>query len=121
MIRCSALQQRPRKFGSECADFTYFDAVETLFAKLQFNTDQGVQSTARAFPGRLEAAGVAVSRDGRGRALDNVFVERLWRAVKYEEVYLKDSAGTMGLVSGLTGYFGFSNDERPHQSRASAH
>ena len=81
-----------------------------------FNTDQGVQSTARAFPGRLEAAGVAVSRDGRGRALDNVFVERLWRAVKYEEVYLKDSAGTMELVSGLTGYFGFYNDERPHQS-----
>ena len=81
-----------------------------------FNTDQGVQYTARAFTGRLEAAGVAVSMDGRGRALDNVFVERLWRAVKYEEVYLKDYAGSMELMSGLTGYFGFYNDERPHQS-----
>ena len=81
-----------------------------------FNTDQGVQFTARAFTGRLEAAGVAVSMDGRGRALDNVFVERLWRAVKYEEVYLKDYAGSMELMSGLTGYFGFYNDERPHQS-----
>src|SRR5262249_12438740 len=52
-----------------------------------FNTDQGVQFTAGAFTGRVEAAGVAVSRDGRGRALDNVFVERLWRSVKYEDIY----------------------------------
>ncbi|MBV8317230.1 MAG: IS3 family transposase, partial [Planctomycetaceae bacterium] len=81
-----------------------------------FNTDQGVQYTARAFSGRLEEAGVAVSMDGRGRALDNVFVERLWRAVKYEEVYLKDYAGAVELMLGLTGYFGFYNDERPHQS-----
>ena len=54
-----------------------------------FNTDQGSQFTARAFTGRLEEAGVAVSMDGRGRALDNVFIERLWRSLKYEEVYLK--------------------------------
>src|SRR4051794_11873824 len=54
-----------------------------------FNTDQGVQFTAAAFTGRLESAGVAVSRDGRGRALDNVFVERLWRGVKYEAIYIQ--------------------------------
>ena len=54
-----------------------------------FNTDQGVPFTAEAFTGRLEAAGVAVSMDGRGRALDNVFVERLWRAVKYEDIYIQ--------------------------------
>jgi putative transposase len=53
-----------------------------------FNTDQGVQFTAAAFTGRLEAAGVAVSMDGRGRALDNVFVERPWRGVKYEDIYI---------------------------------
>jgi putative transposase len=80
-----------------------------------FNTDQGVQFTARAFTGRLEEAGVAVSMDGQGRALDNVFVERLWRAVKYEEVYLKHYAVVLELISGLTRYFGFYNDERPHQ------
>jgi putative transposase len=55
-----------------------------------FNTDQGSQFTSREYTGRLAGAGVAVSRDGRGRALDNVFVERLWRSVKYEDIYLKD-------------------------------
>jgi putative transposase len=54
-----------------------------------FNTDQGVQFTANAWTGRLERAGVSVSMDGRGRCLDNVFVERLWRSVKYEDVYLR--------------------------------
>src|SRR5258706_476584 len=55
-----------------------------------FNTDLGSQFTSRAYIGRLEGAGIAVSRDGRGRALDNVFVERLWRSVKYEDIYIKD-------------------------------
>ncbi len=81
-----------------------------------FNTDQGVQYTARSFTGRLELAGVSVSMDGRGRALDNVFVERLWRSLKYEEVYLKDYRSVAELVSGLTNWFGFYNHERPHQS-----
>jgi len=81
-----------------------------------FNTDQGVQSTARSFTGRLESAGVLVSMDGRGRALDNVFVERLWRSLKYEEVYLKDYRSVAELESGLTGWFRFYNHERPHQS-----
>jgi putative transposase len=81
-----------------------------------FNTDQGVQYTARPFTGRLESAGVSVSMDGRGRALDNVFVERLWRSLKYEEVYLKDYRSAAELESGLTNWFRFYNHERPHQS-----
>ena len=81
-----------------------------------FNTDQGVQFTAAAFTGRLEAAGVAVSMDGRGRALDNVFVERLWRSVKYEDIYIQGYDTVPALYRGLARYFAFYNDERPHQS-----
>ncbi len=81
-----------------------------------FNTDQGVQFTAAAFTGRLESAGVAVSMDGRGRALDNVFVERLWRSVKYEDIYIQGYDTVPGLHRGLATYFAFYNDERPHQS-----
>ncbi len=81
-----------------------------------FNTDQGVQYTARSFTGRLEAAGVSVSMDGRGRALDNVFVERLWRSVKYEDVYIWCYETVPELRRGLGRYFGFYNEERPHQS-----
>jgi putative transposase len=81
-----------------------------------FNTDQGVQYTARSFTGRLEETGVLVSMDGRGRALDNVFVERLWRSLKYEEVYLKDYRSVAELMTGLTNWFRFYNHERPHQS-----
>jgi putative transposase len=81
-----------------------------------FNTDQGVQFTGRRFVGCLEGSGVSVSWDGRGRALDNVFVERLWRTVKYEEIYLKAYAdGAEGRES-LERYFPFYNLERPHQS-----
>jgi putative transposase len=81
-----------------------------------FNTDQGSQFTSREYTGRLEDAGVAVSRDGRGRALDNVFVERLWRSVKYEDIYLKDYEHTKELETGLTAYFRFYDEDRPHQS-----
>jgi putative transposase len=81
-----------------------------------FNTDQGVQFTAAAFTGKLEAAGVAVSMDGRGRALDNVFVERLWRSVKYEDIYLRGYEAVPELSRGLGRYFAFYNDERLHQS-----
>ena len=81
-----------------------------------FNTDQGVQFTAAAFTGRLESAGVAVSMDGRGRCLDNVFVERLWRRVKYEDIYLRGYEAVPELERGLAAYFGFYNDERLHQS-----
>lgn len=81
-----------------------------------FNTDQGAQFTSRAFTGRLEDAGIQISMDGRGRALDNIFVERLWRSVKYEDVYLKDYASMAEAVAGLRSYFRFYNDERLHQS-----
>jgi len=81
-----------------------------------FNTDQGVQFTARAWTGRLESAGVAVSMGGKGRCLDNVFVERLWRSVKYEDVYIRCYEAVPALRAGLWRYFGFYNEERPHQS-----
>jgi putative transposase len=80
-----------------------------------FNTDQGVQFTAERFTARVEAAGIRVSMDGRGRALDNVFVERLWRSVKYEDIYLWDYEDGRALHQGLTKYFAFYNHERPHQ------
>jgi putative transposase len=81
-----------------------------------FNTDQGAQFTAAAFTGRLESAGVAVSMDGKGRCLDNVFVERLWRTVKYEEIYLRCYETVPELIEGLGRYFPFYNEERLHQS-----
>jgi putative transposase len=81
-----------------------------------FNTDLGSQFTSREYTGRLEEAGIAVSRDGRGRALDNVFVERLWRSVKYEDIYIKDYERVPDLESGLTAYFWFYDEDRPHQS-----
>ena len=81
-----------------------------------FNTDQGVQFTAELWTSRLKAAGVQVSMDGRGRCLDNVFVERLWRSVKYEDVYLKGYERVPELECGLRAYFAFYNGERLHQS-----
>ena len=81
-----------------------------------FNTDQGCQFTSEAFTGMLKAHGIAISMDGRGRALDNIFVERLWRSVKYEDVYLKGYVTVPELLLGLTEYFVFYNTERPHQS-----
>jgi putative transposase len=81
-----------------------------------FNTDQGVQFTARAFTERVERAGAAVSMDGRGRCLDNAFVERLWRSVKYEDVYIRGYESVTELERGLAAYFRFYNHERLHQS-----
>ena len=95
------------------------EALEEALAQGQpeiFNTDQGAQFTAAAFTGRLETAGVAISMDGRGRALDNVFVERLWRSVKYEEVYLKDYGDGWEAQASLARYFRFYCDERVHQA-----
>jgi len=81
-----------------------------------FNSDQGSQFTSDAFTGVLKRENISISMDGRGRAFDNIFVERLWRNVKHEDVYLKGYA-TMGeLMTGLTEYFTFYNGERPHQS-----
>ena len=81
-----------------------------------FNTDQGSQFTSEAFTGILNLNGIAISMDGRGRALDNIFVERLWRSVKHEDVYLKGYVNMLELRGGMTEYFKFYNTERPHQS-----
>jgi putative transposase len=81
-----------------------------------FNTDQGVQFTSQAFTNILKDCGIAISMDGRGRALDNIFVERLWRTVKYEEVYLNEYQSIPQGRQRLEAYFPFYNGERPHQS-----
>src|ERR687895_37788 len=81
-----------------------------------FNTDQGAQFTSQAFTGLLEQHGVRVSMDGKGRYTDNLFIERLWRSPKYEEVYLKAYAGGREARAGIGGYFDFFNLERPHQA-----
>ena len=81
-----------------------------------FNSDQGAQFTITAFTAVLQREGVRISMDGRGRAFDNIFVERLWRSVKHEDVYLKGYASMGELLLGLADYFAFYNGERPHQS-----
>ena len=81
-----------------------------------FNTDQGCQFTSRDFTGVLQGSGIRISMDGRGRALDNIFVERLWRSLKYEDIYLKEYRDVPDLRGGLKAYFEFYNTARPHQS-----
>jgi len=81
-----------------------------------FNTDQGTQFTSEEFTGRLHEAGVRISMDGRGRVMDNIFIERLWRSVKYEEIYLRDYTDGIEAHRGLDRYFRFYNTERQHQS-----
>lgn len=81
-----------------------------------FNSDQGSQFTSQDFTGRLQAAGVRISMDGRGRVFDNIFIERLWRSVKYEDVYLNDYASVLAVIAGMERYFVFYNTERLHQA-----
>ena len=81
-----------------------------------FNSDQGSQFTSSEFTGRLEAAGVRISMDGRGRVFDNIFIERLWRSVKYEEVYLHSYESVRDARNGLARYFRLYNTERLHES-----
>ena len=92
------------------------EAIKTYGTPEIFNSDQGSQFTSDAFTGVLINNAVKISMDGRGRALDNIFVERLWRTVKYEEVYLKQHDTVQSLLMGLTDYFVFYNQERYHQS-----
>jgi putative transposase len=97
------------------------EALEAALARERpeiFNTDQGTQFTSQAFTRLLQASRVAISMDGRGRALDNVFIERLWRSVKYEEVYLKEYATAADAVEGLERYFDFYDHRRKHQALA---
>jgi putative transposase len=81
-----------------------------------FNTDQGSQFTSAAFTGTLAAAGVQISMDGRGRWMDNVFIERLWRSLKYEDIYLKGYADGREARAGIAGWIAFYNGRRPHQA-----
>ena len=92
------------------------DALRTHGTPEVFNSDQGSQFTSEAFTGVLKREGVTISMDGRGRAFDNIFVERLWRTVKYEDVYLNGYANMGDLMLGLTAYMMFYNEERFHQA-----
>lgn len=95
------------------------EALDNALAQARpqiFNSDQGVQFTSAAFTERLHQAGVQISMDGRGRAFDNIFIERLWRTVKYEEIYLHAYASGPEAVESLQRYFLFYNEVRPHQS-----
>jgi len=96
------------------------DALRNYGKPEIFNSDQGSQFTSEAFTGVLKREGIAISMDGRGRAFDNIFVERLWRNVKYEDVYLKGYGTILELTAGLAKYFAFYDSERPHQSLGDA-
>ena len=96
-------------------------AVERALAQATpeiWNSDQGSHFTSPQYTARLQAAGVRISMDGRGRALDNVFTERLWRSVKYEEIYLHDYATPHDARVSLSAYFDFYNQRRLHQALA---
>ena len=93
-------------------------ALERFGRPRIFNTDQGVQFTSDAFVDTLLDQDILVSMDGKGRATDNVFIERLWRSVKYEDVYLKSYSDGQTLFAGLETYFQFYNTQRPHQHLA---
>ena len=96
------------------------DALEDAIAKFGcpeiFNTDQGSQFTSEAFTGTLKSRGIAISMDGKGRWMDNVFIERLWKSVKYEDIYLKAYGSMAEVKNGLSSYFTFYNEKRWHNS-----
>ena len=95
------------------------EALEEALARFGkpeiFNTDQGSQFTSQAFTGALERAGVRISMDGRGRFLDNIFIERLWRSLKHEDIYLKHYADGREARAGIASWIDFYNNRRPHQ------
>lgn len=99
-------------FCGDCLE----EAIKLYGTPTIFNSDQGSQFTSDAFTGVLLKNRITISMDGRGRALDNIFVERLWRTVKYEEVYLKQHSNMPDLLMGLAQYFQFYNQERWHQA-----
>lgn len=92
------------------------EAIESYGSPDIFNTDQGSQFTSEVFTGLLKEKNIQISMDGKGRAIDNIFIERLWRTVKYEYVYLHAVEDGVQLYDGLTKYFTFYNHQRPHQS-----
>ena len=91
------------------------EALETGKPEI-FNTDQGAQFTSDEHTSLLKDAGIQISMDGRGRVFDNIMIERFWRSLKYQDIYIKDYQTVMELISGLNAYFQFYNFERPHQS-----
>jgi putative transposase len=101
------------------ADFCV-DALQDALARYGkpeiFNTDQGVQFTSAGFLAALESRGIRISMDGKGRFLDNIFIERLWRSLKYEEVFIKAYGSVMEARRGIGGWLSFYNEERPHQA-----
>ena len=114
------LARAAREAGmNESAATLCLDALEDALRKGRpeiFNADRGAQFTSAAFTDKLEAAGVRINMDGRGRWLDTVFVERLWRSLKYEEVHLKAYANALEARSGIGQRFRFYNESRPHQA-----
>ena len=105
---------------SNTLDMTFcIEALEEALTNAKpeiFNTDQGVQYTSKIFINILEKQNINISMDGKGRAFDNIFVERLWRSIKYEEVYIKRYENGKEAKKGLTNYIMFYNKKRPHQS-----
>ena len=97
---------------------TLEDALAKFGRPQIFNTDQGAQFTSAAFTGALDKAGVAISMDGGGRWMDNVFIERLWRSLKHEDVYLKGYADGHEARRGIAEWIAFYNERRPHQALA---
>ncbi|OVE79785.1 hypothetical protein BVY01_01580 [bacterium I07] len=91
------------------------EALETGKPEI-FNTDQGAQFTSEEYTSLLKEAGIQISMDGRGRVFDNILIERLWRTLKYQDIYIRDYQTVMELSSGLDNYFQFYNHEKPHQS-----
>ncbi len=97
------------------------EAVQEAFNRGRpkiFNTDQGVQFTSDDFTSMLELQGIRISMDGKGRYMDNIFIERLWRSVKYDVVYLRDYSSVPELFDDLSNYFDYYNHRRPHQGLA---
>src|SRR5665647_82390 len=113
--RSVALQRLLERLDAEGGVEALEEALERYGAPQIFNTDQGAQFTAEGFTGALLSRGVAISMDGRGRWMDNVFIERLWRSVKYEEVYLKAYESVSEARRELAAYFDFYNQRRRHQ------
>jgi len=104
-----ALEEALPRFGKP-------DMLRPVVVGLRLNTDQGSQFTSEAFTGVLQRAEIAISMDGRGAWRDNVFVERLWRSIKYEEVYLHAYGSVPEARAGIGRYLGFYNSGRPHSS-----
>ena len=114
--RCVLAWELSNTLDSEFCELAVEEALEAHPAPQMFNTDQGSQFTAQAFTGCLEGAGVRISMDGRGRWMDNVFIERLWRSLKYEAVYLQELADGFAARELVGEWIGFYNAVRPHSS-----